>query len=252
MSAAATARGYWRICNSLGDFPSNLSRPSSTYSSSRRASIKDGDHRSRGGRGNRRTNGPRSNIPAPAFRRCVCRSRATSVRGPREERDLSAPTLERGWAILSRATFDARAWALLGLATRPPHLTASRPVPSFGRRYHANLRAFRAQHRQREAQLSGMRYPERNQRGACRAQRPCAPAPESPCRGRRDLVCHAVGYSGLSGGFASDERCRTRVSRFSPSRSRTTGSGAVAIRLQRRLSLVRTGQDVHQRFTATK
>src|SRR4051794_3492390 len=32
--------------NSLGDFPSNPSRPSSTYSSSRRTSIKDGDHRS--------------------------------------------------------------------------------------------------------------------------------------------------------------------------------------------------------------
>ena len=36
---------------------------------------------------------------------------------PREGRDLSAPTSERVWAILSRATFDARAWALLGLAT---------------------------------------------------------------------------------------------------------------------------------------
>ena len=33
----------------------------------------------RGGRGNRRPNGPRSNIPAPAFRGGVCRSRATSV-----------------------------------------------------------------------------------------------------------------------------------------------------------------------------
>ena len=46
MSAAATAPGYWRTCKSLGDFPSNPSRPSSTYSSSRRTSIKDGDHRS--------------------------------------------------------------------------------------------------------------------------------------------------------------------------------------------------------------
>ena len=35
----------------------------------------------------------------------------------REGRDQSAPTSERVWAILSRATFDARAWALLGLAT---------------------------------------------------------------------------------------------------------------------------------------
>ena len=32
-----------------------------------------------GGRGNRRTNRPRSNVPAPAFRRCLCRSGATSV-----------------------------------------------------------------------------------------------------------------------------------------------------------------------------
>ena len=46
MSAAATAPGYWRTCNSPGDFPSSPSRPSFTYSSSRRTSIKDGDHRS--------------------------------------------------------------------------------------------------------------------------------------------------------------------------------------------------------------
>ena len=46
MSAAATAPGYWRICNSPDDFPSKPSRPSSTYSSSRRTAIKDGDHRS--------------------------------------------------------------------------------------------------------------------------------------------------------------------------------------------------------------
>src|SRR4051794_37418738 len=45
MSAAATAAGYWRTCNSLGDFPSNPLRPSSTYNSSSRTSIKDGDHR---------------------------------------------------------------------------------------------------------------------------------------------------------------------------------------------------------------
>src|SRR4029079_13619196 len=31
------------------------------------------------GRGNCRTNRPRPNIPAPAFRRCICRSGATSV-----------------------------------------------------------------------------------------------------------------------------------------------------------------------------
>ena len=37
--------------------------------------------------------------------------------GPREERDLSAPMLVLGQTSLSRATFDARAWALLGLAT---------------------------------------------------------------------------------------------------------------------------------------
>jgi hypothetical protein len=46
MSAAATAPGYWRTCSSPGDFPSSPSRPSFTYSSSRRTSIKDGDHRS--------------------------------------------------------------------------------------------------------------------------------------------------------------------------------------------------------------
>ena len=35
--------------------------------------------------------------------------------GPRDERDLSAPALELGLVVLSRAAFDARAWALLGL-----------------------------------------------------------------------------------------------------------------------------------------
>ena len=30
-------------------------------------------------RGDRRTNGPRPNVPTPAFRRCFCRRRATSV-----------------------------------------------------------------------------------------------------------------------------------------------------------------------------
>ena len=34
----------------------------------------------RSGGGNRRTNGPRSNIATPAFRGCVCRRRATPVR----------------------------------------------------------------------------------------------------------------------------------------------------------------------------
>jgi hypothetical protein len=36
---------------------------------------------------------------------------------PGQGRDPSAPTLELARAILSRAAFDARAWALLGLAT---------------------------------------------------------------------------------------------------------------------------------------
>jgi hypothetical protein len=44
---------------------------------------------------------------------------------------------------LSRATFDARASALLGIGDSPADPTASRPVPSFGRRRHANLQAFR-------------------------------------------------------------------------------------------------------------
>ncbi|MEQ1871365.1 MAG: hypothetical protein ABL961_15230, partial [Vicinamibacterales bacterium] len=37
--------------------------------------------------------------------------------GPREGRDLSAPTLDLRWATWSRVAFEARAWALLGLAT---------------------------------------------------------------------------------------------------------------------------------------
>jgi len=65
--------------------------------------------------------------------------------GSREERDLSAPTLELGQTILSRATFDARAWALLGLATGPAQLTASRPVPCSKGSRCTNLRDFLGQ-----------------------------------------------------------------------------------------------------------
>ena len=47
-----------------------------------------------GGCGNRRTNRPRSNISAPAFRRCVCRIRATPVLA----RARSAPGSRRRWS----------------------------------------------------------------------------------------------------------------------------------------------------------
>src|SRR4051794_21397105 len=46
MSATATACGYWRSCSSFDVLPSNSSRPSSTYNSSMRTFINDGDHRS--------------------------------------------------------------------------------------------------------------------------------------------------------------------------------------------------------------
>ena len=119
MSATATACGYWRTCNSAWRLPEQL------FEAVVHVQLLDENlHQGRrpperSGRGNRRTNGPRSNIPAPAFRGCVCRSRATSVHARREGRDQSAPTSESVWAILSRATFDARAWALLGIGDSP-------------------------------------------------------------------------------------------------------------------------------------
>ena len=64
------------------------------------------------------------------------------VSGPREGRDQSAPTSEGVWPISSRATLDARACTLLGLATTPPHRTASRPMPSAEGSRRANLAAF--------------------------------------------------------------------------------------------------------------
>src|SRR6185295_786657 len=141
MSAAATAPGYWRTCRSPVDFPSNPSRPSSTYSSSRRTSIKDGDHRSiavaetaeRTARG--RTS-RRQRFVLAAVGAGLCRLRPR--RGARPERaDVGA----RAGDFVSGG-FRREGMGLLGLATSPAQLTASRPVPSIGRLNLANSRDF--------------------------------------------------------------------------------------------------------------
>lgn len=129
MSAAATAPGYWRICNSLGDFPSNPSRPSSTYSSSRRTFIKDGDHRSMAvaetaertarGRTSRRQRFVLASV-GEVLRRFV------PSRGAGPER---ADAGERMGDFVS-GDFRREGMGAPGIGDTPPHLTASRPVPA--------------------------------------------------------------------------------------------------------------------------
>ena len=141
MSAAATAPGYWRICNSLGDFPSNLSRPSSTYSSSRRVSIKDGDHRSRvvaetaertaRGRTSRRQRFVVASVGAGL-------RRFWPPRGARPERaDVGARADD-----LVSGDFRREGMGAPGIGDTPPHLTASRPVPCSQGSRCTNLRDF--------------------------------------------------------------------------------------------------------------
>jgi hypothetical protein len=117
-----------------------------------------------GGRGDRRTNGPRSNIPAPAFCRCLCRSGATSVlacvrggTGARRRRRaygrfclgrLSTRGHGRSWDWRHSAASDC--------------FTASAMLHRLALHEFAGL--FLAT-RWRSEQVSGMRYPERNQVG---------------------------------------------------------------------------------------
>jgi hypothetical protein len=128
MSAAATACGYWRICNSVGDFPSNSSRPSSTYSSSRRTSIKDDDHRSKAvaETADRRTRGRTSRR-----QRFVVASIGAGPRRFRRARGAGPERADAGERMGDFVSGDVRREGMgaLGIGDTPPHLTASRPVP---------------------------------------------------------------------------------------------------------------------------
>jgi hypothetical protein len=163
MSAAATAPGYWRICNSLGDFPSTPSRPSSTYSSSRRTSSKDGDQRKlavtetaeRTARG--RTS-RRQRFVAASVGVGLCGFRLG--RGARPERaDVGA---RAGDAVSGR--FRREGMGAPGNGDTPPPLTASRPMPSLWPQIPCEFAAFLEPALLAGGTVSGMPYPERNQK----------------------------------------------------------------------------------------
>ena len=96
----------------------------------------------RSGGGNRRTNGPRSNIPAPAFRRLRLSEQGYAGSCLGAGRDLSAPTSERVIGDFVSGDFRREGMGAPGIGDSPPHLTASRPVPAHGRPYRWQLRAF--------------------------------------------------------------------------------------------------------------
>ena len=113
IKATAIACAYWLGRRSPGARPSNSSKWSSTYSSSRTASTRD---ETIGAPWSRKP--PRGQVGvecrgASAWRCCAWRRRLASA-SPGAVHEVSAPK-DHAVRILARAAFDARAWALLML-----------------------------------------------------------------------------------------------------------------------------------------
>ena len=165
MSAAATAPGYWRTRRSLRDFPSNPSRPSSTYSSSRRTSIKDGDHRSMAvaetaertarGRTSRRQRFVVASVGAGL-------RRFWPARGARRERGDVAARI----GDFVSGGFRREGMGTPEIGDRPAQLTASRPVPPNRPLFRRHFPGVLASDRTRGGRLSVIRHPERNRPGS--------------------------------------------------------------------------------------